>query len=50
MLAIVQRGEQPGGGLGAEYDAVARRYAIFGGLAALLVVVATFVMVIKPGS
>lgn len=50
MLEIAQRGERAGGGLGAEYDGVARRYAQLGSLVSLLVVVAIFVMVTKPGA
>jgi len=50
MLAIAQRGAQAGGGLGDEYAAAARRYAACGGLVSLLVVVAIFLMTVKPGA
>jgi len=50
MLAIAQRGAQAGGGLDDEYAAVARRYAACGGLVSLLVVVAIFLMTVKPGA
>lgn len=39
-----------GGELSAEYDALARQRAIFVGAASLLVVVAVFLMVVKPGA
>ena len=50
MLAIAQRGAQAGGGLDDEYAAAARRYAACGGLVSLLVVVAIFLMTVKPGA
>jgi len=39
-----------GGALSAEYDALARQRSIFVGVASLLVVVAVFLMVVKPGA
>jgi uncharacterized membrane protein len=38
-----------GGTLSAEYQQLARQRAAFGGIASLLVVVAVFLMVVKPG-
>ncbi len=39
-----------GGTLSAEYEQLARQRAIFGGVASLLVVIAVFLMVVKPGA
>ncbi len=49
LVALVERDVQGGGRPGPEYEREARTYAIAGGLAILLVVVAVFVMVTKPG-
>lgn len=41
---------QGGGTLSAEYDGMARQHTLFAGLVSLLVVVAVFLMVVKPGA
>jgi uncharacterized membrane protein len=47
---LAERDRESGGGPSEAYDAEARKLAIFGGLAALLVVVAIFLMTAKPGA
>ncbi len=47
---LAARDRDAGGGPSAEYAAEARKLATFGGLATLLVVVAIFLMTVKPGA
>lgn len=42
--------QSSGGTLSAEYEQLARQRMLFGGIASLLVVVAVFLMVVKPGA
>jgi uncharacterized membrane protein len=50
LAELADRDAAAGAGRSPEYSAAAQRYALFGGLASLLVVVAVFVMVTKPGA
>ncbi len=50
LLAIAERDQQAGGAPSADYTAAERSAALFGSLALLLVVVAIFLMVAKPGA
>ncbi|MGI9100750.1 MAG: DUF2269 family protein [Solirubrobacteraceae bacterium] len=47
---LAERDRQSGGGPSEAYESEARKLAIFGGLASLLVVVAIFLMTAKPGA
>jgi uncharacterized membrane protein len=47
---LAELAERDGGARSADYDREARRADVFGGLALLLVVVAIFLMVAKPGA
>jgi uncharacterized membrane protein len=47
---LAARDRDAGGGPSAEYEAQARKLAIFGAVATLLVVVAIFLMTVKPGA
>ena len=53
MLELAERDIASAGSgevlFGAEYEAVARRLAVCGGIASLLVLVALFLMATKPG-
>ena len=48
--ALAERDLAAGGALSPEYEAVARRIAIVGGLVNVFILVAIYVMVVKPGS
>jgi uncharacterized membrane protein len=50
MAELAERDLAAGGGPSADYTAAERRAALFGSLALLLVVVAIFLMVAKPGA
>ena len=50
LAQLAERDAGSGAGPSAEYDAARRRADAFGGLALLLVVVAIFLMVAKPGA
>ena len=49
LAALAERDAQAGGAPGADYEREAQRANAFGGLALLLVIVAIFLMVAKPG-
>ena len=49
LAGLAERDAKAGGGPSAEYEAAAQRANAFGGLALLLVIVAIFLMVAKPG-
>jgi uncharacterized membrane protein len=50
LAELAEADRRSGGQPGEAYQAQARKYATFGGLATLLVVVALFLMTVKPGA
>lgn len=50
LVELAQRDARSGGGPSADYERQARIYAIVGGLVGLLIVVAVFLMTVKPGA
>jgi uncharacterized membrane protein len=50
LVVLAERDRQSGSGLSPEYEAQARRLAIFGSVWLLLVIAAIFVMTVKPGA
>lgn len=50
LAELAERDRDAGGAASPEYEREARRAALFGGLALVLVVVAIFLMVAKPGA
>lgn len=49
LVELARRDAGSGGGPSADYEREARRYAIVGGIFGLLIVVAVFLMTVKPG-
>jgi hypothetical protein len=50
LATLAERDQLGGGGRSAEYEAQARRIAIFGVVWLLLVITAVFIMTVKPGT
>ena len=50
LVVLAERDRLSSGGLSTEYEALARRLAIFGSVWMLLVIAAIFVMTVKPGA
>ena len=49
MTQLAERDAQAGGARSAEYEQAAKKLAMFGSLAGLLIIVAIFLMTVKPG-
>jgi len=49
LAQLAERDAQAGGARSAEYEQQAKKLAMFGSLAGLLIIVAVFLMTVKPG-